>query len=70
MTLSKTMVTPHPARQFVDWVDTRFEQAEDENVSFAAFALCGWTVVVARRRIGERLQRFVAEDRRRRRLGH
>lgn len=58
MTL-KPIVTPHPARQFVDWVDARFDQAEEENVSFGAFATSGWTVVVARRQTGKRLQEFV-----------
>ena len=46
-------------RQFVDWVDARFEKAEDDNKTFGAIELNDWTVVVARRHTGERLQEFV-----------
>jgi hypothetical protein len=60
MTLSnRTIVTPHPACQFVDYVNARFDESGTN--TWGAFRLDGLTVVVGRETIGERLGEFVEE---------
>jgi hypothetical protein len=50
---------PHPAQAFVDWIGTRFAD-QDDNVTFAAFRLDGFTVVAARGETAEDLEAVIA----------